>query len=714
MAAAELRMPADIFEEMAGVKEIIPEQSSIAATNVNVETSKTPINETRLSLVSNSLFADVNKFEKYLVKLFRKISALQNENVGQGTDDAIKKAAKESANKALSKSIPLYILIWLKVAELIIDKWEELKAQFTEAIMGFVFGINLLFTVASKSIAWLFRKLGETIAWALTKITEFITWIWQKVWAVAETVFKKASEVLKWAYGRLWQCIKWVLKGVEKLAESLWNVFARLFFIKRDKRDDAYFLNQPKGMSFKKPTVKAGSVSFGPNEFEIIQPTDTVKQVQIVESKPDVYKDSDLLSGNKMKQTDNDLEFIGWYLLKKVFIKAAKFIENLVIKIFKPIITRTIRFVVRVITKFMIYLAVFSWMLFGAFAAATAATFGYIIANGGELLSFIKDRAMSIFDYDNDDDIYSTQTEESYNDNDDSDLRQNQQIIKPFSVTDWKNKLDEMEKQHMENSVEYNAVKAEYVAKLIEQAELTGNLEQSLRLRKALKLPETGNYNIYTVDSEALNNFNLKQHIKEESLIAAEKIKKYNEAAKEEVISKGEMEELLLAADGEPEWMMIVKRLVIGVKEKIVALFDKATYVETFEKVVNNIQKAAPLVYKFKTTWFAKKEEQTIKKIEKLKLYSHTGVFYWFLSTMNFVHHFLIDTFKNDNQYKLKDIAEDRKIVNDIFEEHKFSLKGGTDKFREVNDELNEQERMRFNKWLDILILLKTIQIQNS
>ena len=90
------------------------------------------------------------------------------------------------------------------------------------------------------------------------------------------------------------------------------------------------------------------------------------------------------------------------------------------------------------------------------------------------------------------------------------------------------------------------------------------------------------------------------------------------------------------------------------------------------------------------------------------------GIFSWLLSAMKFVHHFLIDPFKNDNQYKLKDAAEDRKIVNDIFEEHKFSLKRGTDKFREVNDELNEQERMRFNKWLDILILLKTIQIQNS
>lgn len=74
---AEERLPADIFEEMAGVREITPEPSEISEDNVNQEIIKTEIDEGRLTEASKHLLKKVPEFQQYLVKLAKKLFSFQ-------------------------------------------------------------------------------------------------------------------------------------------------------------------------------------------------------------------------------------------------------------------------------------------------------------------------------------------------------------------------------------------------------------------------------------------------------------------------------------------------------------------------------------------------------------------------------------------------------------------------------------------------------------
>ena len=64
-------IPADIFEEMAGMREITPPKSAASEENVKSETIVTPLDEGRLFKAS---VAFVSKVQKKLVKGFYKVA----------------------------------------------------------------------------------------------------------------------------------------------------------------------------------------------------------------------------------------------------------------------------------------------------------------------------------------------------------------------------------------------------------------------------------------------------------------------------------------------------------------------------------------------------------------------------------------------------------------------------------------------------------------
>ena len=71
--ASDREIPADIFEEMAGMKEVEVPVSNSSAENVEKETIITPIDEVRLKLASTAL---ISKIQKNFVKSFHKVMLL--------------------------------------------------------------------------------------------------------------------------------------------------------------------------------------------------------------------------------------------------------------------------------------------------------------------------------------------------------------------------------------------------------------------------------------------------------------------------------------------------------------------------------------------------------------------------------------------------------------------------------------------------------------
>ena len=69
--ASDREIPADIFEEMAGMKEVEIPATNSSAENVEKETIITPIDEARLKAASLSL---LSKIQRKLVKGFHKVA----------------------------------------------------------------------------------------------------------------------------------------------------------------------------------------------------------------------------------------------------------------------------------------------------------------------------------------------------------------------------------------------------------------------------------------------------------------------------------------------------------------------------------------------------------------------------------------------------------------------------------------------------------------
>lgn len=717
MPAAELRMPADIFDEMAGVQEVTPQRSAVSEANVNVEPQVTEINESRLFSAANALFEGAAKFEEYITNLFKKIIALQ-EGGKDNKDKKIKKnnPAGKAKGKQLSKMIPPPILFWLKVADFIVKKWPEIRDKMYKAIISIALGISILLEMANRALKWFFGKLGEIIMWIPTKIAEIFSWIFEKIWSVVQVVFKKVGEVLKWLMAQLWKFISWVMRGIKRLAQSIWNIFSKLFLVPKNKRDSEFFKSEPKSLTFNTPRPVMPPAVFVAHEYQLSPPSAENKEMKIQELKPKQYVDKTIVSKDGISKTEPELEFIVWHYMKKVFIKFARFIEKIVYKIFQPIIQRVVNYVVSIVVKFKMYLKMYAYLLIGAPIKAALKTIGYAISEGKRVFDFILDTGASIFNLDDgvieDDarvDDVSTEIE-------DPDKVEARNAKKAATSTDLKKRLDDMEKNNKENSSAYLSAKMEYIGKLIEQAELTGNIEEAKKLRKALHLPETGNFNIYTTNIKDVADFDLKGHMKEEAARAAEKLKKYDEAAKEEIMCKDELEDMLLAANGEPEWMVIVQRLLIGAKEKIISLFDIELYRENFKKAIEDITIPEPTVYEFKSNWIKNKKQRALEICEAE---NHKNWFEELLerfsifkeieerSKKDYINSILETLFKETE-------PEKKLTVDEVFEKYGFDLEKRTEKFRDVNDELNEQQKIRFNKWLDILIILKTIQRETS
>lgn len=82
--AFDREIPANIFEEMAGMKEVESPVSKSSAENVEKETIITPIDKTRLKLTSAALIFKVQKnFVKSFHKVFKKLLSFQQKEVKQ-------------------------------------------------------------------------------------------------------------------------------------------------------------------------------------------------------------------------------------------------------------------------------------------------------------------------------------------------------------------------------------------------------------------------------------------------------------------------------------------------------------------------------------------------------------------------------------------------------------------------------------------------------
>ena len=135
--AEDKSIPADIFEEMAGMKEITPPKSAKSEENVKSERIVTPINEERLFKAS---IAFVSKVQKKLVKGFYKVA----KRLVEIQNDAAPKMPKKQGWNIFAKIIVVQTLsrILRIAATLILGVFmNDVSITVTAALSGILLAV---------------------------------------------------------------------------------------------------------------------------------------------------------------------------------------------------------------------------------------------------------------------------------------------------------------------------------------------------------------------------------------------------------------------------------------------------------------------------------------------------------------------------------------------------------------------------------------------
>jgi hypothetical protein len=688
MATGTERMPACIFDEMAGVRDITPPQSQISSDNVNVKQRFSEPDEKRLSDAAAITLAAAPNFGEYLKKLAKQLLDIKDED-----DEA---PIKKEVNPLKKFDITIVIKFAKSIGEKTCDILTRLKEWFEEKIKDFF--IEIVQNVIS--IAWKVLKWALDLMWTVAKF------ILKILWKVVKAAFKILVKVMKFIMKMLGKLIRWIWKGVVALAKAFWRLMKRLFIKKKNPKPEVFMMSEPKGLIPSDPTISPPPPPAMQTEMDIVEKEGKaeIKISKLTKFKMAWAKANKIRKSFTFKGMKQQVESIIWKAIKKLLKILWNLIRKLVRRIFGKIIDKLIDTVVKIIVRFIVMQIIGSAIpgLGNAFALAmTAINAIMLIANAvmfiQGLVQTMEDisQSMSGGNNDNDDD----------NDSDDNDDEENKiKKVKKSSPYDYRRKLEELSANGQENTREYLLYKRLYMTELLKQAQSTNNHNEIKILREAMGIKTNSNGIESEPDPEALKKIDLVALTKKMEDEAKKQYYFNKEKNKEDIINSNELEELLKAADGEPEWAVIWKRVVQYMfdeiekryknKDRYIKAVYDANQLEPFKIEVNHEIPREPwekLYRERKNNKIDYLLKQAVKKSEDNQTGSLLGADWTFGNAMRGI----LDG-------RFREIAG----LIELIKKHKINFMDETEEYRVSLHNVNIQQRRKTNIWVDIMTLL--------
>lgn len=324
----DLSIPADIFEEMAGMKEITPPPSKSSKENVNKERIVTPINEGRLQEASIAFFSKVKKkFVSRIMKVTKKLLSYQQKDQPPKLkkpkfvhitiirhESENETAARKSAKKLKKSGGGM-----LKAA------WKALKFIIKQ-VLKFV-------------IKQIVKRVIKAVIQAFTKMFNFIK---KTITRAFKTVIRTIKKIANYLF-----------KGVRKIVKSIWKIVKKLFF--RGKPMPKQFKGEPEPKE-----MKAKPIPKKKNHLKL-----------------------------KMKGMPKKENFI-FKAVKKIFNKFSKILMKIISVVFKKIIKKIISVIVKMIIKFVIAQAIGSAVPFIGNVIMGAASVALMVYDVLDMVDFVK------------------------------------------------------------------------------------------------------------------------------------------------------------------------------------------------------------------------------------------------------------------------------------------------------------------------------------
>lgn len=550
---SDREIPADIFEEMAGMKEVELPVSNSSAENVEKETIITPIDEARLKLASISF---VSKVQKKLVKGFHKVAkellSLQ------------KKEAKELSGGA--SEIHVTIVRYETEEEAggreSTKAWEPFKELLKNTWWIIIKAISFIVKQVIKAIIKTTIGIGKTLVKAFKTIVKAGMKMARKVLQVALRMIKKIS--------------KFIFKMVKLIVKAIWKIIKKLFF--KGKAEQGFFKNEPKPGSMKQPSIPKKK-----NQMKL-----------------------------KMKAPVKKQSFI-FKALKKAFKMIVKLFWKIISKIFGKIIKKAIKVVVKIIVKF-IAMQVIGSLLPGIgnaiMAAASTAMFIFDLIG---LVGFMQDVGNSVNSLQNEMNPEPEQDEEDDEEDaeegiDDLNIKQLKELMSKMEVegkgdseeyTEAKTRYLELLAKEYERAGDLESM--EMILNALETGEITYNSEDGGKSKE-------GTQHIKDLDLSKLQ-----KEIEKHQARAAQR--KW-ENKKKNIFDDSEYKILLTGEDdGGPMWTAIWRDIIVYVKNNIPVRFDREIYQKICSEIVTPY--IAPKIYEYHidAEWTYETEIQRLERV---------------------------------------------------------------------------------------------------
>lgn len=693
MAAAELRMPADIFDEMAGVREIVPVQSGTAEANVNTETKTTSPNEGRLFEVGNIFVKTIPEFGKYLQKIAKKLLSLQK---------------KEVPAPVTPKRRTITVLIHL------FESKAEAAARWLTKIWDFLKdGVWNVFKLALKAVWWTLKTLVKwafELLWALGKM------LIKLFWKLLKIGFKIMWKVMKAVSKMLWKAMKWIWKMIKKLAKAFWDLMVKLFTKLRKKekvdiKNPDYFRNiGPKNLEPSVPAMKAPATP-----MQIAEPTVKLSGVEVnISTKKALPFNTKILNTKKTFKikTRGKRESIIWRLVKKVFNWFLQLLSKLVGKLFGKIIDKLIDTVVRIIVRFVMMQIIGSMIpgLGNAFALAMTAITAIIMI--ADAVAFIKDlQKMANANGIGDD---AGEGDDGEEDEDDDDEKK---VVKPLTTAEINQKMKKMEAEGKENTFRYNQLKKEYLLNLLKQAEASGNIAEARALREALGIPADATSTGATVNLKKIRNLDINELKRKLQKQQEETFKQRMAYNKNNIVGNDEIEEILIGAEGEPDYIIFWKRVMTYIMDQLHRRYAKDTFIQAYKEAKQNL------------SGFSLDIEPYINHDEYKGIYqdrkktNHLNRSKQYLNIVKAIYRRVTEPYMRAQLRVAEELKNDGSVINwfmlflddetdniektkKLIKDNKVNLQEETRVLRKVIPDSNHQQKVKYNRFADILIEL--------
>ena len=730
---AELSIPANIFDEMAGMKDTTPPVSQTSQENVESKQKTSEIHTGRLNQSAHAYFSKIhNDFINSILVVINKLrSFFKKPNSGfsfkklkrfipfvkSDEDDEEDKEKSSLLSKIWELIKGAFKLIWKLVKwvfkqifkqivkrvlkPLFSKAWNAIKGIFSKGKGAEVAKKNSILDRVLEKPKRLWMKIKEKIKKFINKIKNVVQRVVTKIKGLINKLtspFRKVKELVKNIFNKFKQYAKNVINTIKRRLRALVRSIKKaakkvLRLLKKQlkKMQKVIFKAMRKILASIWKIVKKLFFKGKPLAKLFVGEPKAQSMADPKLSKKD-NKMNLKIKGPKKKES-----FI-MKAVKKIFKKFIKPIAKIIKKVFGKLIKKILKTIVKMVVRFIAAQVIGSLLPGIGNAIAMAACMAMMVSEAIGMVDFISGIGSDISQISQEmSEVEPEEPDEADDDNFSGSLDgESGAAIGVMTLDQMKATIDQLEKEGKTNTQEYLNRKTDYLNSLAREYRNNGDAETAAMIEASIKygrVPRSGNLEIGEGMTEGgLQNLNIKELQEEIRRNRLERAKVKYENKKENVFDDSEIDTLLKGEeDGGPMWTSIWREIMWFIKLRQPERLEQERYQKICSEIISPHLQPQVLEYNIAPPWRLETDEEKNQRIANSEsvLYAENSEY--------------VD-YKNDDY-------EDNPKFKDVISKaskYKFNTAKAVEPYVSVKTKEINAQRVKHNKFLQCLETIVT------